>query len=181
MYVNKQQTGKTNTTPLVEKATPTCYKIPRSASGDYHPFHVTTVMRKNVNICHEEDEFRREIAPATPGQLAVYACQVYLIQATKLGHHTFFMMPNRVVCQEALKGFELLGATEHKQILAKVLSMFPNSKMAKDPERRDRQLCRLDESVLNELEDRLRELEDEFYSLVRGYILKHPDEFFVDA
>ena len=82
--------------------------------------------------------------------------------------------------EDALKGFEMLGAHEHHEILAKALSVFPNSKPAKHVREREHQLDNADTGFLEELDDRLQEIEDDYHDLATQYILAHPEEFFVD-
>jgi hypothetical protein len=116
--------------------------------------------------------------PATRGQLAVHACSWYLTEVNNGGHSQFFYNSTGMVWDDAFQGFELSGATEHRQILAEALARFPASSPAKAREKRCSQIPDPENRPVDELDERLYALEVDFDILAAKYILAHPEEFF---
>jgi len=159
---------------------PTSFKIPRPAADDSLAWDVIEVMSEHGDFYQDEDTYKRSIQSATKGQLAVYACTWYLSEVNNGGHDQFFSNSTGMVWDDALAGFQLLAATQHRQILAKAIAVFPDSKPAMDRQKRSNQMENADSSLFDKLDNRLYDLEEDFDALATKYILDHPDEFFVD-
>jgi hypothetical protein len=160
-------------------ALPESYKVPRPNSDTFNPFGVLKVMEEYVDWCRGEEEFRRTVEVATPGQRALHACHTYVVM-TLADDHSMYLRSYVMGYEDALQGFEMLGAPKHQEILAQALSVFPNSKPPTTVREREFRLRDADYDFLKVLEHRLREIEDEFDELAMQYVLAHPEEFFVD-
>ena len=82
---------------------------------------------------HEgEDVLRETMAPATPGQRAIYCCAWHEYEVCYGGHDQFFWNCTGILWDEALAGFIRMGAKEYVAILKAAISLFPNGIPAKD-------------------------------------------------
>lgn len=158
---------------------PASFKAPRPASDVDLTWRVLSVMNEHVIFYEDEYAYKRSIAPATEGQLAVYACARYLGEVHNGGHDQFFFNSTGMVWEDALQGFRLLNATEHLRILTEAIAVFPGSRPSRDRQARWDQMDDIDGSVFDELDDRLYALNEDFAAIVDRYVLEHPDEFFV--
>ena len=162
------------------QTSPDSFKIKRPASDNGLAWDVIEIMWEHGDFYEDDETYRRSVQPATRGQLAVYACTWYLSEVNNGGHDQFFSNSTGMVWEDALTGFQLLGATEHRQILTEAIAVFPDSKPAKDRQKRWDQMENADTSAFDKLDDRLYALEEDFDALATKYILDHPDEFFVN-
>ena len=158
---------------------PESYKIPRPTSDAHLVSDVVSPMFDHVDQCRGEEVLRRTLEIATPGQRSLYNCHLYMVMTLGEDHFTY-LRSYAHGCEDALRGFEMMGAQQHREILAQALSVFPNSIPPKKVQERERYLDEADSDLLKELDDRLQDIEDDYHDLATQYILAHPEEFFVD-
>ena len=154
------------------------YKIPHPASDDNLTWDVISVMWEHVNFYEDEETYKQSIEPATKGQLAIYACTWYISEVKNGGHDQFFFNSTGMVWQDALNGFVLLGAEKYCQILSEAIAVFPNSNPAKDRQKRMDQLALVNKALLDDLDNRLYLLGEEFDTDALRYIVGHSTDFF---
>ena len=130
-----------------------------------------------ANIYEDEATLKKTLAPATPGQRAIFAASWYEAEVNNGGHDQFFFNSTGILWEEALAGLALLGADAHRSLLERAVAQFPGHRPSKDRFQRQKQLEKVDSDVLDKLDD-------EFYALdsielhMRRYIEAHPEEFF---
>jgi len=159
---------------------PATFKIPRPESNENLAWEVVSVMWEHANFYEDEATYRQSIAPATPGQLAVYACGWYLSEVYNGGHDQFFFNSTGMVWRDALAGFRLLGATEYGTVLGQAVAQFPNSNPSLDRSERETQMEAIASDVFDGLDQRIYDLEGAFDTYATKYILAHPADFFMN-
>lgn len=166
---------------MMMETAPASFKILRPASDNGLAWDVIAIMWDHVEHTEDEDAYKTSILPATKGQLAIYACTWYLSEVNNGGHFQFFSNPTGIVLEDAQKGFQMLKATGHLNIITETISVFPDSSPSKNREEREEQLDSVDTNALDKLDERLHHLDENFDALATEYILSHPDEFFVES
>ncbi len=121
------------------------------------------------------------MAPATPGQRAVYSCVWYQHEVYNGGHQQFFWNSTGILWDEALAGFIRMSAKEYAATLKAAISLFPDATPAKNRVARKEQLEKIPEEHLNRLDNSLYELErrQDFDEALLRYIKTHPEGFFI--
>jgi Domain of unknown function (DUF4375) len=138
------------------------------------------------------DELRTPYEPdprldeLTPGQRALYALHWARSEVGNGGFHQFLYNSTGMLANEALRGAELIGATEFAELLCEVRTLFGDT-FIEDQGRRMEVLEGLSDEALG----RLEELTDRFYDLMGSadestlagycarYVEAHPHEFFL--
>lgn len=161
-------------------APPSTFKIPRPASDVGLAFDVIDVIWDHGDFYSSEAAFLRSVAPATKGQLGIYAATWYISEVNNGGHYQYFFNGSGMAWQQALDGFAMLGAEEHRAVLQQAVSLFPNGRPSVDRQHRCEQLEALDSSSFDGLDEQLYDLAEDFDDLAIKYIKTHPDEFFTD-
>lgn len=131
------------------------------------------------------------LAALTPGQRALYALHWTRSEIDNGGFHQYLHNSTGMLANEALRGVELIDATEFADLFRDVRSLLSGDGFVEDRDRRVALLEGLSDEALVEL-DRLTE---RFYSLMgceggrmeqsrlaghcAAYVEAHPEEFFV--
>ena len=74
----------------MDKPLPAHYKVPRPPTDENLSWDVVAAMWQHTNFYEDEATYRRFTAPATPGQLAIFATAWYLSEVFNGGHDQFF-------------------------------------------------------------------------------------------
>jgi Domain of unknown function (DUF4375) len=136
------------------------------------------------------DELRTPYEPRLdelpPGQRALYALHWARSEIGNGGFHQYLYNSTGMLANEALRGAELIGATEVAELLREVRTLF-GYKFIEDQGRRIEVL----EGLSDEALARLEEITDRFYDLIGSadestlagywarYVEAHTNEFFV--
>jgi Domain of unknown function (DUF4375) len=157
------------------------YRIDRPVTGEDWPWEIASNLDDYIEFHEREKVLRETMAPATPGQRAIYSCIWYEYEVCNGGHEQFFWNSTGILWDEALAGFIRMGATEYAAILKAAISLFPNGVPAKDRKTRKEQLEKIPEGHLDRLDNALYELKKQqnFDEILTRYIKIHPDEFFI--
>jgi hypothetical protein len=127
------------------------------------------------------------LAELAPGQRALYALHWARSEIGNGGFHQFLHNSTGMLANEALRGAELLGASELAELFREVRTLLFGDSFPEDQSRRIDVLESLSESGL----ERLEELTDRFYELMGSadestlavycveYVEAHPHEFFL--
>jgi len=169
--------------PSLPEHVPSCpsgFKIPRPSSEKDVVWDAIGVLRRHVVLHDGEESYKRSIVSATKGQRAIYACELYLSEVSNGGHDQFFFNDSGMLLEDALNGFQLIGAEQHHRILAEVIALFPDSRPACDRKVRRDQMKSMDKSSFDKLDRRLYDLEESFDALATRYIRDHSGEFFTE-
>ncbi len=158
------------------------YRIEKPLPDKDWPWEIAVYLDDYIEFHEGEDVLRATMAPATPGQRAVYSCVWYEYEVCNGGHEQFFGNSTGILWDEALAGFIRIGATEYAAILKAAISRFPNGTPAKDRKTRKEQLEKIPSGDLDQLDHSLYELKEQqsFDEMLTRYISVHPDEFFLD-
>jgi len=159
------------------------YRIARPVSDEDWPWEIATDLDDYIEFHEGEEVLRETMAPATPGQRAIYSSVWYEHEVCNGGHEQFFWNSTGILWDEALAGLIRMGATEYAAILAAAISLFPNGTPAKDRMTRKEQLENITEADLSRLDDSLYELKGQqtFDEILARYIRIHPEEFFIPS
>jgi hypothetical protein len=131
------------------------------------------------------------LATLTPGQRALYALHWTRSEIDNGGFHQYLHNSTGMLANDALRGVELIDATEFVDLFREVRSLLSGDGFVEDRDQRVALLEGLSDEALGEL-DRLTE---RFYSLMgyeggrveqsrlaghcAAYVEAHPEEFFV--
>ncbi|MBI4965019.1 MAG: DMP19 family protein [Desulfomonile tiedjei] len=156
-------------------------RIDRPVSDEDWPWEIASDLDDYIEFHEGEVVLRETMAPATPGQRAIYSCVWYEYEVCNGGHEQFFWNSTGILCDEALAGFIRLGATEYAAVLKAATSLFPNGTPSKDRKTRKEQLEKIPKEDLNRLDNSLYELKEQqgFDETLIRYVRTHPEEFFI--
>ena len=113
----------------------------------------------------------------TPGQRLLLAWYFYWDDVTNGGHAQYFGNYTGNRWEDALKACEAFGVPE-LAILRDAVALFPDGKPAKTQSEREEQLGEIDESKLDDLDERFND-KPASDQQVRQYMDSHAKEFFV--
>src|SRR4051812_1516732 len=74
----------------------------------------------------------QHIAPATPGQRAVYVATLFIREVDNGGLHQFFFNSSGQYAEEVVRGLRLLGLDEEGDLLERSFSIFPQGRVPHD-------------------------------------------------
>jgi len=125
----------------------------------------------------------------TPGQRAVCVLVVAERQILNGGFGQFLENSTARFVPDLVPAAEAIGAEDYRQVFAGVVDLLPSDQL---PASRDGREALLEEHLGDDEEERLGELEDEFYELLEapesslealiwGHVEARSEEFFVDA
>lgn len=125
----------------------------------------------------------------TPGQRAVCVLVVAERQILNGGFGQFLENSTARFVPDLVPAAEAIGAEDYRQVFAGVVDLLPSDQL---PASRDAREALLEEHLGDDEEERLGELEDEFYELLEapetslealiwGHVEARSEEFFVDA
>jgi hypothetical protein len=168
------------------------FRIRRDALGN--PVDAEQVWWDVIELAFDELEtpFRPDprLDGLTPGQRALYALHWTRSEVENGGFHQYLRNPTGMLANDALRGADLIGATEFAAVLRDLGSLFPHAEVPDD------QLDRIAflEGLSNEQLAELEGLDERFYDLMgrdagskpsrlalycARHVEAHPDEFFL--
>jgi hypothetical protein len=134
-----------------------------------------------------EEEDRALVTELTPGQRGLIAVDWLTKEVFNGGIHQFFLNPTGVLAHEALEGFRMMRATRYAQGLETVYAAFPDGRVPRHHDQRQRALVALPEEIrtatFEEFDATLERLMDEDPLVAHAvrYVEAHPGEFFREA
>jgi len=135
-----------------------------------------------VSIYDGPDTLNAGLEAATPGQRALFSIVWLESEVNNGGFDQLFWNSTGVVWAEALRGFELIGATRHLELLRKAAAKMPGGAVPGDQSERQEVVDGLPEGSFGELTDAFFELGDSPdhapTRLLAAYIRANPAEFF---
>jgi hypothetical protein len=157
------------------------YRIDRPVTDEDWPWEIASDLDDYIEFHEGGDVLRETLAPATPGQRAIYSCVWYDYEVCNGGHEQLFWNSTGILWDEALAGFVRMGATAYVAILKAAIALFPNGIPANDRTKRKEQLGKIPEGHLDRLDNALYELkrQQDFDEILTRYIKMHPEEFFI--
>ena len=149
-----------------------------NAYGSQGPIDVQKVIEPlwwSVSIYDSEEKYINDLAPFTTPQRYVFAIQWYSAEVNNGGHVQFYDNSTGIVWEDALKGFEAIGAFRNVEIIKESANRI-GGRPSKNREERQRQLDSCD-SDLFDLDMQYYEAEDEMTMLLYAYIRKNINDF----
>ena len=158
------------------------YRIKKPTAEKDLVWEAAGALDDRIEFHEGEAVLQQTIAPATRGQRAVYSCCWYEYEVCNGGHEQFFWNSTGILWEEAIAGFELMGAPHYVALLRDAISLFPTGRPAKGRDKRMLQLETIAKEHLERLDERLYGLgeNEDFDEMVARYIKAHPEEFFLE-
>ncbi len=138
----------------------------------------------SVSIYDGKAQYEADLKPFTPEQRAVFAIQWYEAEVCNGGHDQFLCNSTGIVWQDALEGFERIGAEKCAAILRNVIAKCGGS-IPFDREEREEMLEKLYETPDDSEPDDIFDDDDSaFYAFnsaleqqITAYAKAHPEAF----
>ena len=158
------------------------HRIPREDVRGGDPYSAIEHIWKSFKTPYESDPRYAEL---TPGQRSVYALEWAQAEIDNGGFAQFFTNSTGFFAADLPGAARRVGLDRHAQLFSRANALFPEGRVSRDRETRERQFDsasdRLGErmdATLEELDDRFYDMEDEFDRALERYVDAHPDEFF---
>ena len=154
-------------------------------AGKYDPQSIIDPLWWSVSIYDGKEQYEKDLAPFTASQKAVFAIQWYAGEVCNGGHDQFLCNSTGIVWEDALKGFEMIGAAKCADILRDVVKKC-NGSIPFDRDERNDLLDRITADPDNEGEylDLFEENDSDFYdeedeleTSIMAYVKSHADDF----
>ena len=135
----------------------------------------------SVDTSGSEEKYESDLKPFTLPQRYAFAIQWYTTEACSGGHYKFFRSSIGIVWEDALRGFEAIGATENMCILkAAAARMGGTPSKIRDTRREQLKQHNCDFGDLDALlKDNKRE--EAMMKLLRKYIIANASSFYFDG
>ena len=132
----------------------------------------------NVNIYDGEEHYEKDLAPFTMSQRYIYAINWYDAEVNNGGHYQFFNNSTGIVWEDALKGFEAIGATKNYIILKEAIDRM-GGRPSKDRIERQAQLNQFGYGYddFDDLDDAYYEISLNLNKLLCVYIEENAKDF----
>lgn len=134
----------------------------------------------SVSIYDGLEQYEHDLAPFTDAQRYILAVKWYEAEVCNGGHDQFLYNSTGIVWQDALCGFEMIGADRCAEILRNVIRKC-GGVIPFDREAREDMLDQLDadddDDIFGADDTAFYDAEDTLESLILAYVTAHPDEF----
>ena len=154
-------------------------------AGKYDPQSIIDPLWWCVSIYDGKEQYEKDLMPFTAAQRAVFAIQWYGAEVSNGGHDQFLFNSTGIVWEDALKGFELIGATKCAEILRDVINKCGGS-IPFDREEREELLDKItinpdDEDkpidLFEQNDSDFYEEDDELETIIMAYVQAHAEDF----
>ena len=129
----------------------------------------------SISIYDGEEKYENDLKPFTTPQRYVFAIQWYSAEVNNGGHCQFYDNSTGIVWEDALKGFEAIGAQQNINII-KASANRIGGKPSKDREKRQEQMESYN-SEFDGLDKLYYEIEADMIKLLNAYIRKNAKDF----
>jgi hypothetical protein len=145
------------------------------------PMKVIDPLWWTVSIYDSKEKYEKDLAPFSSHQRAVFALMWYMTEVNNGGHSQFYSNSTGIVWEDAMKGFELIGLMEGKEIIEESARRFGTRPSFDRTER---------ENALDKLDQDFDDLDSRFYKLdsavnitdnIADYILKNKTAFYFEG
>ena len=129
----------------------------------------------SVSIYDGEEKYENDLKLFTTPQRYVFAIQWYSAEINNGGHCQFYDNSTGIVWEDALKGFEAIGAQRNANIIRESANRMGGNP-SKNHEKRQKQMesCK---SEFNDLDSLYYEIETEMIELLGSYIKNNAKSF----
>ena len=157
------------------------YRIVRPVSQPNLAGAVVASLEDHIEFHLGEEILDLTLAPATRGQRAVYSCSWYEFEVVNGGHDQFFGNSTGILWEEAIAGFDLVGASQYGAVLKAAVALFPLGRPALDRRKRWVELEVVSPKRLEQLDEDLYRLTRQYDldEILTQYIEQHPEDFFI--
>lgn len=133
----------------------------------------------SVSIYDGEKQYNKDLAKFTKPQRYVFAIEWYLSEVNNGGHDQFYYNSTGIVWEDAMKGFQEIGASENYDIIKESAVML-GGKPNKDREKRHDELEKY-EPDFSELDDRYYTSEKSMLEKLHEYIKANEKDFYFNG
>lgn len=154
-------------------------------TGKYDTQAIIDPLWWSVSIYDGKEQYEKDFTPFTASQRAVFAIQWYGAEVLNGGHDQFLFNSTGIVWEDALKGFEMIGADKCAEILRDVINKCGGS-IPFDREEREELLDKITTNP-NDEDDPIDLFEDndsDFYdedenleTIIMAYVQAHAEDF----
>jgi len=157
-------------------------RIQRPQNEENLEWSVIEPMWGSVDIYDSLEVLETYLAPASPGQRAVFSTTWLHNEVCNGGFDQFFYNSTGILSHEALLGFERLGATDYRGLVERAMSLFPEGIVPSDRAKRVELLESIECKLLEEIDRQFLALDNQapLYGFMHKYISEHPEEFFIE-
>ena len=135
----------------------------------------------SVSIYDGEEKYEEDLKHFTVPQRYVFAIQWYSAEVNNGGHDQFYYNSTGIVWEDALKGFEAIGALKNASIVQES-AVRMGGRPSKDRDKRNDQLELAynnadDSDLFGDLDDSFYKSESEMYEVLNAYIRANTKDF----
>ena len=133
----------------------------------------------SVSIYDGEEIYEEALKHFTVPQRHVFAIQWYSAEVNNGGHDQFYTNPTGIVWEDALKGFEAIGAFENVNIVKESAIRMGGYPSKNQDERNDQleQAYVNSDDLFGDLDDLYYKSESDMYTLLNAYIIANTKDF----
>lgn len=142
-------------------------------------FRVIEPVWWSVSIYDGEKQYNKDLERFSKPQRYVFAIEWYLSEVNNGGHDQFYSNSTGIVWEDAMKGFQEIGATENYNIIKESAIML-GGKPNKDREKRQDELDKY-EPNFSELDDRYYASENSMFEKLHAYIMTNSKDFYFNG
>lgn len=147
-------------------------------AGKYDAQSLIDPLWWSVSIYDGLEQYEHDLAPFTDAQRYILAVKWYEAEVCNGGHDQFLYNSTGIVWQDALRGFEMIGAEQCAEILRNVIRKCGGA-IPFDREARKELLDQLDadDDIFSVDDSAFYDAESTLESLILAYVTAHPDEY----
>ncbi|MCL2678378.1 MAG: DUF4375 domain-containing protein [Clostridiales bacterium] len=129
-----------------------------------------------VSIYDGEEQYEQDFKPFSIPQRYVFAIQWYSIEVGNRGHAQFYDNPTGIVWEDALKGFEAIGARRNVDVIKETIARIGENP-SKDREKRQKQIEKRN-AEFDDLDRLFGESKETMYELLDVYVKANAKDFY---
>jgi hypothetical protein len=133
----------------------------------------------SVSIYDGVKQYNKDLEKFSDPQRYVFAIEWYLSEVNNGGHDQFYFNSTGIVWEDAMKGFQEIGATENYNIIKESADML-GGKPNKDREKRQDELDKY-EPDFSELDDRYYVSESAMIEMLHLYIKTNAKDYYFNG
>ncbi len=133
----------------------------------------------SVSIYDGENQYNKDLEKFTKPQRYVFAIEWYMSEVNNGGHDQFYYNSTGIVWEDAMKGFQEIGATENYDIIKESADMLGGNPDL-DREKRQDELEKY-EPDFSELDDKFYTSENSMLEKLHAYIKVNAKDFYFNG
>lgn len=146
-------------------------------NANYYSRDIVAPLWWSVSTDKGEEKYENDLKPFSIPQRYLFAIEWYIAEVNNGGHDQFYFNSTGIVWEDALKGFEAIGASKNVEILKESIARIGGNP-SKDHMTRQENLLDIKELDLSDLDKLYYESEGDVMNLLCSYIKANAKDFY---